>query len=127
VSSTKASANAEAQYDLQTNGQAKEDNPAICGCPIQYISFTLTNSSAYTGWQAVFTGGSNPTYNFPSSGSTVVQVPAGTYTSVYIGPIGSATHTFTLGSRTPVTGAHSATFNTVVISTGSTDSSLTVQ
>jgi hypothetical protein len=126
-SSTKASANAEAQYDLQTNGQAKADNPTICGCPIQTISFTLTNSSGYTGWQAAFTGGSNPTYNFPSSGSTIVQIPAGTYSSVYIGPIGSATHTFTLGSRTPITGAHSATFNTVVISSTSTDSSLTIQ
>jgi hypothetical protein len=127
-SSTKASANLEAQYDLQTNGQAKADNPANCGCPITTATFTLTNSSGYTGWQAVFTGGTNPTYNFPSSGSSTVQIPAGTYTSVYIGPIGSAMHTFTLGSRTPITGAHSATFNSAVIATsGSTDTSLTVQ
>jgi hypothetical protein len=128
-SSTKASANLEAQYDLQNNGQAKADNPAICGCPITTYNFTLTNSSAYTGWTAVFTiGGVPTTYNFPNSGSITVPIPVGTYTTVYVGPIGSATHTFTLGSRTPITGAHSATFNSVVIATsGSTDTSLTVQ
>jgi hypothetical protein len=129
LSSTKASANAEAQYDLNSNGQALADNPAICGCPITTFNFTLTNSSGYTGWTAVFTiGGTPTTYNFPTSGSTTVPIPVGTYTTVYVGPIGSATHTFTLGSRTPITGAHSATFNSVVIATsGSTDTSLTVQ
>lgn len=126
LSSTKASANAEASYDLNTNGQIKANT--VCGCPVITVSFTLTNSSGISGWQASFTGGSNPTYPFPTSGSTVVQVPAGTYSSVYVGPVGSATHTFTMGSRPPVTGAHSATFNNVLIATsGSTDTSLTVQ
>lgn len=126
-SSTKASANAQAQYDLQTNGQALADNPAICGCPIQTITFTLTNSTGLSGFTASFSGGTNPTYNFSaSSGPVQVQVPAGTYTSVSINAVGSNTHTFTLGTRTPITD-HSATFNTVVIANGGSELNLSIQ
>jgi hypothetical protein len=124
LSSTKTSANAEATYDMNINGQAKAN--ANCGCPIHYVNVTFTNSSGFNGFQASFTGGSNPVVNFPSTGSTAtIAVPEGTYSSVYIGPIGSGTHTFTLGSRTPVTD-HYVTFTTVVITTGSTDLSFTI-
>jgi hypothetical protein len=126
LSSTKASANAQAQSDLKVNGQAKADNPSICGCPIATVSFTLSNTTGHSGYQATFTGGTNPVYNFPSGTSSVVQVPVGTYSSVSINAVGSFTATFTLGTRTPVVG-HSASFSSVVIATGSSDLSLSIQ
>jgi hypothetical protein len=122
-SSTLASANAEAVYEVNTNGQAKANT--YCGCPVTYINFTLTNNTGHSGYQATFSGIATP-YNFPTTGSTVVQVPAGTYATVSVNPVGTFTATFTLGTRTPVTG-HSASFSTVVISATSSDSSLTIQ
>ena len=113
--STKASANAEAQYDLKVNGQAKADNPANCGCPLQTVSFTLTNSTGLSGFTAAFTGGTNPTFNFPATGSTVIQVPVGNY-SVQIGPNGSNTYTFKYGFETQ-SSVHYATFSDVVSAT----------
>jgi len=123
-SSTKASANAEAVYDKNVNGQIKAN--ILCGCPITKVNITLSNSTGHGGYQATFTGGTNPVYNFPSSGSLVVQVDAGTYTSVAINAVGSFTATFTLGARTPVT-AHFTSFSMVVISPTSTDSSISIQ
>ncbi|WP_428330284.1 DUF5977 domain-containing protein [Mucilaginibacter sp.] len=123
LSLTKTAANADANYDLNTNGQIKANT--VCGCPIKTISFTLSNSTGRSGYQATFSGISTP-FNFPSSGSTVVQVPAGTYSTVSINPVGTFTATFTLGTRTPVN-AHYASFNSVVIATGSSDSSLSIQ
>ncbi|MDR3697702.1 DUF5977 domain-containing protein [Mucilaginibacter sp.] len=122
-SSTLASANADAIYDMNVNGQSKAN--ANCGCPVTYITYALTNYTGLTGWTAVFSGISTP-FNFPSSGTAYVQVPQGTYASVYVGPLGSATHTFTMGNRTPVV-AHYATFNTVVVAAGSSDLTLSVQ
>lgn len=115
LSSTKTAANAEAQYDLKTNGQLLADNPAICGCPVQTVTFTLSNSTGITGFQAQFQGGTNPSFPFPSTGSTQVQVPVGNYT-LYIGPVGSATHSFTYGAQTQ-SNVHSATFTGVVVAT----------
>jgi hypothetical protein len=115
-SSTKASANAEAQYDLKINGQAKADNPTVCGCPVIMVNFTLSNSSGFTGYQATFSGISTP-YNFPASGSTVIQVPQGTYATVSVSS-SSYSHTFSLTGFSDVVG-HSATFNNVSVTTGS--------
>ena len=125
-SSTQASANADAVYDLNYNGQANANNPAVCGCPITTISYTLSNSTGLSGFTVTFSGISTP-YNFPSSGSATIQVPAGTYATVTANPNGSGTHTFTMGGFTPVTNAHSATFSNVVVQTGSANLTLSVQ
>jgi hypothetical protein len=124
-SSTKASANAEAQYDLKVNGQAKADNPAICGCPVQTVDFTLTNSTGLSGFTATFSGISPP-FPFPPSGSTVIHVPIGNY-SVYIGPVGSYTHTFKYGFETQ-SDVHYATFNDVTAAaSGGNATTLSIQ
>ncbi|TFF36207.1 DUF5977 domain-containing protein [Mucilaginibacter psychrotolerans] len=123
-SSTKASANASASYDLNINGQIKANNPAICGCPIQTISFTFSNTTGLNGYQASFSGPSSFYFNVPSSGTSTVQVPVGTYT-LSINPVGTFVKNFKLGNRTPING-HNATFTSVNISTGTTDNSLSI-
>ncbi len=125
LSSTKASANAEAAYDLNINGQAKADNPAICGCPITTISYSLSNSTGLSGFQVTFSGIATP-FNFPSSGTTVVQVPAGSYSSVTTNSVGSATHTFTMGARPAQSGVHSGSFSSVTVSSSSPDLTLSI-
>ena len=125
LSSTKASANAEANYDYTTNGQLKANT--VCGCPLTTVSFTLSNSTGISGFQIVFNGGSNPSFNFPSTGSTNVQVPVGSYTTVTVGAVGSMTHTFQLGVRTAQTNVHSSSYSTVYIATsGSSDTSFSI-
>jgi hypothetical protein len=122
--STLASANADAVYDMNVNGQIKANQ--VCGCPVSTISFTLSNTTGLSGFQATFSGISTP-FNFPSSGSPiVVQVPAGTYATVSVNAVGSNTHTFTMGSRTPVT-AHNVSFSTVVVASGSSDLNISIQ
>ncbi|OOQ58307.1 DUF5977 domain-containing protein [Mucilaginibacter pedocola] len=124
-SSTKASANASATYDLNINGQRKANDPAVCGCPVATMSFTLSNTSSVNGWQANFSGTSSFSFSLPTTGNTnVVQVPLGTYT-VTINAIGTYVKNFKLGSRNTVNG-HSATFTNVNISSGSTDNSLSI-
>lgn len=119
-SSTKASANAEAQYDYNTNGQAYANK--VCGCPVQMINFTLTNNTGLAGFQATFSGPQTLTYNFPTSGSTVVQIPAGTY-SLQLPPVSPFnSHTWQLGNVRPTVTAPSANFSNVIIATGSSDS-----
>ncbi|WP_419698988.1 DUF5977 domain-containing protein [Mucilaginibacter sp. NFX135] len=123
-SSTKASANAEAQYDHDVNGQIYANQ--VCSCNVQMIPFTLINSTGLSGFQATFRGTTTITYNFPSSGSTVVQVPAGTY-DVQFPPLAPFDpHTWSIGNRTPVT-APSTTFTGILISASSSDSSAKVQ
>ncbi len=119
---TTADANAEAVYDMNVNGQIKAN--ISCGCPIHYISFTLTNNSGNTGFQVTFSGIATP-FNFPSSGSTVISVPEGTYATVSTA-LRSFGSTYTLGTRTPQTNVHSASFSNVVVATGSSDLSLTI-
>ena len=115
-SSTLASANAEATYDLNTNGQAKANQN--CGCPITTTSFTLSNSTGINGFQVTFSGISSP-YNFPATGSTVIQVPVGTYATIKAGPFGSATHTFSLTGQSTQSNVHYATFTNVAVTSGS--------
>jgi hypothetical protein len=115
-SSTLASANADAIYDKNVNGQIKAN--ANCGCPVIMVNFTLTNSSGLTGYQATFSGISTP-YNFPSSGSTVIQVPQGTYATVSVNAVGSGTHNFSLTGQLSQNGVHFASFSNVSVITGS--------
>ncbi|MFB9841093.1 DUF5977 domain-containing protein [Mucilaginibacter ginsenosidivorans] len=120
-SSTKASANAEAGFEMATNGQAKANQN--CGCPPIMVNVTLTNSTGISGFQATFNGVAP--YNFPSTGSTIIQVQQGTYATVSINAVGSATHTFKLTGFTDQTG-HSASWSTVSVTSGSS-LTLTVQ
>jgi hypothetical protein len=116
---SQASANAEAIFDLNTNGQMLADNPAVCGCPVTMQTFTLSNSTGITGFQVTFSGISTP-YSFPTTGPTSISVPVGTYATVYVGPVGSGTHTFSLTGQTTQSGVHSATFNSVTVTSGTT-------
>jgi hypothetical protein len=109
-SSTLASANADATYDLDVNGQAKANQN--CGCPIVYINITVTNSSGISGFPITFSG--LPQYSVPT-GTSSISVPQGVYSSVQVGPFGSGTHNFTLGTYPAQNGVHSATFNTVQV------------
>jgi YD repeat-containing protein len=122
-SSTKASANALAQYDLNTNGQAKANDPAICGCPILYITFTFKDQTGLGTYQAVFSGPGAQTVNIPS-GTSTKPVAAGTYT-LQINAVGTQIKNFQLGNRSVIT-ARTATFTNVNIATGSTDLTLTI-
>ena len=126
LSSTKASANLEANYDYTTNGQLKANT--VCGCPVTTVSFTLSNSTGISGFQITFNDGvTNPSFNFPSTGSLPVNVPVGSYSTVTVGAVGSATHTFQLGVRTAKTNVHSSSYPTVTIATsGSSDSSFSI-
>ncbi len=54
--STQASANADAIYDMNLNGQVKAN--ANCACPVQ--TFTLSNSTGLDSFQATFSGIPNP-------------------------------------------------------------------
>jgi hypothetical protein len=123
-SSTKASANAEAQYDHDTYGQIYANK--TCGCPVQMISFTLTNNTGATGLSANFSGPASYSFPFPASGSTTVQIPAGTY-SLSLPPVAPFnSYHWKLGNVRTEIYAPSASFSNVIIGTGSTDSFLTV-
>jgi hypothetical protein len=113
-SSTLASANAEAIYDKNVNGQVKAN--ANCACSVIMVNFTLSNTSGVTVYQATFSGIATP-FNFPASGTTVIQVPQGTYSTVSVSSY-STTHTFSLTGFSDVVG-HSATFNNVTVTAGS--------
>jgi len=120
-SSTKASANAEATYDLNYNGQNLANNPNICGCPIQYLSFVIHNTTAAS-FALTFAG--LPQQNI-LPGDTTLSVPAATYATLMVNSNDSNNHTFTLGTRSPQT-VHNASFASVVIATGSSDLTLTI-
>jgi hypothetical protein len=117
-SSTKASANAQATYDLNSTGQLNANTTA--GCPITMVTYTLTNTSGTSGYQAGFSGPNTYLVNFPGTPS----IAYGTY-SITVNAVGTATHTFTLGTRTPITG-HSATFTGVNVTPGSSDLTLSI-
>jgi hypothetical protein len=121
-SSTKASANASATYDLNTNGQIKANRD--CGCPITMVTFTLSNATGLIQYQATFSGPNSVVVDFPPNGTTTFQIPMGVY-SVSINPAGTFVKTFTLGNRTPVT-AHYASFTNVNVSPGSSDLTLSI-
>ncbi|MEO7216332.1 DUF5977 domain-containing protein [Mucilaginibacter sp.] len=125
VSSTKASANALAVYDQNTNGQIQANDPQNCGCPVQMVNFTITNSTGINTFHIAFSGPAS--YDFyPTTSSTTVSVQAGTY-SIQIFPTGTfANHTYRVGSRSPVT-APGTTFTGVSIMAASNESPLTIQ
>ena len=124
-SSTKASANAEATYDLNYNGQTNANNPTICGCPVVNVSFAVNNSTA-ANFTVTFSGVS-PSYTI-NPGANTLSVPPGTYSTLTVQANDSNTHTYTLsGGGGSVGPAHIATFNNVVVQTGQTDLTLTIQ
>lgn len=123
LSSTKASANAEATYDLNINGQLKANT--VCSC-LNAVAFTLTNNTGRSGYQVTFSGIATP-YNFPTTGSTVVYIPYGTYATVTTNSVGTFTATFTLGTLPPQPNVHFGSFSSVVIAYGGSNSFLTIQ
>jgi len=120
-SSTLASANADATYEMNVNGQIKANQ--VCGCPVASINVSVTNSSGISGFPITFSGIS--TYYVPT-GTSNISVPQGTYSSVQVGPYGSGTHNFTMGTRATQYGVHYATFSSVVIATGSSDLTISI-
>ena len=118
---SQASANADAIYDMKLNGQIKAN--ANCGCP-PVIPVQVTNSTGITGYPITFSGISSP-YNVPTGVSTI-YVPTGTYTSVQVGPFGSGTYNFVMGTRPAQNGVHYATFTSVSIVTGSSDLTISI-
>ncbi|WP_143822966.1 DUF5977 domain-containing protein [Mucilaginibacter sp. MD40] len=122
-SSSKASANALAQYYLQQEGQKRANDPAVCGCPIQYVTISFKDQTGLGTYQAVFSGASNVTYNIPSGNSTK-QVPAGTYT-LQINAVGTQSKNFSLTGYSTVTG-RTATFNNVNVSAAGPALTLTI-
>ncbi len=119
---SQASANADAAYDMNLNGQIKAN--ATCAC---LVPFVLTNnlSPAVAHIQVTFTGALTYNVEFPATGSKTFGFPAGTYT-VQIFPSGSfPNRKFTLGSRSPQT-APGYTFTGVSITLGSNESPLIV-
>jgi YD repeat-containing protein len=123
-SSIKASANALAQYNLNANGQDKANDPAICGCPVQMLTFTVSNSTGISTYQATFTGNGTIYMPINATGNTTQQIPAGTYT-LQISVVGTQIKNFKLGNRSVVNG-RTATFNNVIIAPGSTDLNLSI-
>jgi YD repeat-containing protein len=95
--------------------------------PVSKVNFTLTNTTGVSGFVANFTSeGNSYPFNFPSSGSTVVQLPVGTYT-LTINPVDAPTNRkFLLGSRAPVT-APGTSFTNVIVSTINSESPIIIQ
>jgi hypothetical protein len=120
-SSTLASANADAIYDMDLNGQIKAN--ANCSCTVIYISVQVTNSAGPASYPISFTG--LPTYYVPT-GVSNISVPQGSYATCQVGPEGSGTYKFTMGTRPAQDNVHYATFNTVSIQPGSGDLTITI-
>jgi hypothetical protein len=119
---TQASANADAIYDMDTNGQIKAN--ANCGCPVTMISVQVNNTSGVGSFPITFTG--VPTY-YVNTGTTYISVPANSdYSSCQVGPLGSGTYNFTMGTRPAQNGVHYATFTSVNITTGSSDLTISI-
>ena len=113
-------ANTLAQNDISANGQTYANLHGPC-----MVSFTLSNSTGIDGFTAAFSGIPTP-FPFPPSGSTIIQVPIGSY-SVYIGPVGSYAHTFMYGFETQ-SSVHYATFSDVTAATsGGNATTLSIQ
>jgi YD repeat-containing protein len=105
----------QAQQDAALNGLTYANING--GCVIN-VSFTLGNTTN-SGYQINFSNSlSSYTYNFLNSGTTTIQIPAGTYNiSAY--PTGAyVVHTITLTGQDPVT-APRASFSGISVTTGS--------
>ena len=93
-------ANAEAIYDLNTNGQLKAN--ATCACA-PTLQMTITNNSGHSG-SVTFSGIATPFLFTASSSPQIINVPPGTYTSVVTQFDGTFTGTFTLGTHSSGSG-----------------------
>ena len=118
-SSTQASANAEAAYDMNTNGQVKANANCACAPTLQFIVHNTTSAT----FTLTFNGVSPYTNVLP--GNNTLNVPPSTNYTLLINANDSNSHTYTLGTRSPQSG-HSTTFTSVVIATGSSDLTLTI-
>jgi hypothetical protein len=121
LSSTKASANADATYDLNVNGQLNANR--VCSCTATTIPFIIHNNTAAT-FTITFSNIS-PFTNILPSDSTIYIAP-NTYT-LTINPNDSSSHTYTLGTSGNVLSGHNVTFPSVNIATGSSELFLTIQ
>jgi hypothetical protein len=120
-SSTKASANADALYDANTNGQILANSN--CGC-VSNITVTVSNTTS-DGYAINFSGHGNPSYTYNFLYPTI-QVPTGTY-DVIIYPTGTYNnHTFNLTGQASQTGVPRASFNSVNV-TSSPPMTLSIQ
>ncbi len=122
-SSTQASADADAIYDMNTNGQIKAN--INCHCTAGGIAFVIHNETPAS-FQVLFSGGVAP-YNDVLPGDTTLYIPPNAtpgYT-LTINTADASKHTYTLGVRTPVHD-YNVTFNSVIIATGSSDLTLTI-
>jgi len=120
--STLASANTDATYDLNLNGQIKANTN--CGCPITMISVQVNNTSGQASFPITFTGVSP--YYVPT-GTSYISVPENaSYSSVQVGPLGSGTYNFSMGTRAAQNGVHYATFTSVNITPGSSDLTISI-
>src|SRR6185503_6179405 len=92
--STQASANADAIYDMNLNGQIKAN--ANCHCVPDSATVTLTNTTGLSGFQATFSGIGTP-FNF-NTGSTPlnIKVPVGNSYTISVNGVGGVRHTYGL-------------------------------
>ena len=92
--STQASANADAIYDMNLNGQIKAN--ANCHCVPDSATVTLTNTTGLSGFQATFSGIGTP-FSF-NTGSTPlnIKVPVGNGYTISVNGVGGVRHTYGL-------------------------------
>lgn len=119
-SSTQASADADAIYEMNTDGQIKANANCTCTNTLAFVIHNNTSAS----FQVTFAG--LPTYNDILPGVTTLNIPApNTYSTLFIQASDSNSHYYTLGLR-PEQYGHSYTFTSVLIATGSSDLTLTI-
>jgi len=98
----------QANADVAANAQSYAN--ANCNCVPITAAVTLTNNTGISGYQITF---GSSVFNFPTSGSTVVQVPVGSYSTVTINAVGTYVKTFKFDSITQT--GHNATFTGITI------------
>lgn len=110
---SQSDADQQAQNYLNANGQNYANINGTC---MQSVPVTLSNNTN-TGYYVYFSNSTASwTFSFPNSGSSTVQVPAGTY-SVDVYPSGAyINHTITCGSQS-VTAPRNL-FSGVIVATG---------
>lgn len=110
-------ADSQASADVTANGQNYANANGTC---LPTTSFTLSNTTG-GGYTATFTSATinPPPYTFPTTGSTPIQVPIGTFT-VSVNPTsGNIVRTIGLTGQTSAN-APRATFYNITISSGTT-------
>jgi YD repeat-containing protein len=104
---SQADADAKAQTDISTNGQAYANTNGVCR---QLVTVNLYNGTGVM--LKVSFSGMGTQYDFPT-GSSTLSIPQNTYTVYIVDPNGGS-HTYYIGSRSSIVGV-SATYNNVNI------------